>query len=235
MSKLVKRKQLGKAQFGKTTEFKDLVHPCIATGEAVPNDVAINKNLIITGPNAAGKTTIVKAALINIILSQQCGYGFYGKATVNPYSHIHSYINIPDTNARDSLFQAEARRCKDIIEAYETSPNERHICVFDELFSGTNPYEAIGVATGFLKHLNSLPNISYLLTTHFQSLCSISNEDECMNMHMLAKQAGEHLEYSFKIKKGVSDVRGGVQVLKSQGYPRDIVASAESVIAELVL
>ena len=235
ISDLVERGQLGKAKFGTTTEFKGIVHPCIADGEAVPNDISVNRNLIITGPNAAGKTTIVKATLISIVLSQQWGYGFYGKAAVNPYSHIHSYINIPDTNARDSLFQAEARRCKDIIEAYQTSPNERHICVFDELFSGTNPYEAIGVATGFLKHLNGLPNISYLLTTHFKSLCSVGNEAQCTNVHMAAEQRGERLVYGFKIKSGVSDVRGGVQVLKSQGYPKEIVVSAENVISELAL
>ena len=190
ISSLVQTKRLGKARFGTSTKFNGIRHPSIAIAEAVPNDISICKNLIITGPNAAGKTTIVKASLINVVLSQQFGYGFYDKATINPYAHIHSYINIPDTNARDSLFQAEASRCKDILEAYNNSPNERHICVFDELFSGTNPYEAIGAATGFLKYLNQLPNMSYLLTTHFQSLCSIDDDERCANLQMIAKQRG---------------------------------------------
>ena len=204
ISGLIHSGTLGKAHFTTNTTFKGVRHPSIAREEAVANDVCLNKNLIITGPNAAGKTTIVKASLISIVLSQQLGYGFYRKATINPYAHIHSYINIPDTNGRDSLFQAEAGRCKDILEVYSKFPNERHICVFDELFSGTNPYEAIGAATGFLKHLNRLPNMSYLLTTHFQRLCSIDDENQCVNMQMAASQGKHQINYSFKIKDGVS-------------------------------
>jgi hypothetical protein len=72
--------------------------------------------MIITGPNASGKTTILKSTLINIILTQQFGCGFYSSAKLSPFKHIHCYLNIPDTSGRDSLFQAEARRCKEILD-----------------------------------------------------------------------------------------------------------------------
>ena len=73
------------------------------------------KNKIITGPNAAGKTTILKSVIINIILSQRIGYGYYTDGVINPYKYFHCYINIPDNCSRDSLFQAEVRRCKNIL------------------------------------------------------------------------------------------------------------------------
>ena len=76
---------------------------------------------MITGPNASGKTTILKTTLFNIILSQQVGFGFYSSATINPYKYIHCYLNIPDTSGRDSLFQAEARRCKEILDSVKNS------------------------------------------------------------------------------------------------------------------
>ena len=49
-------------------------------------------------------------------MSQQIGYGCYSSAKIKCYDNFHSYLNIPDTSGRDSLFQAEARRCKDILE-----------------------------------------------------------------------------------------------------------------------
>ena len=70
-----------------------------------------------------------------------------------PYDTIHCYLNIPDTSGRDSLFQAEARRCKEILESLED--NKKHFCIFDELFSGTNPNEACASSYGFIKYLNS--------------------------------------------------------------------------------
>ena len=117
---------------GKTT-FTKSFYPLIEN-KSVTNDYNLNKNIIITGPNASGKTTLLKTTMINIILSQQFGCGYYKKASIDPYNKIHCYLNIPDTSGRDSLFQAEARRCKEILEYVERNKNERHFCAFDEFF-----------------------------------------------------------------------------------------------------
>ena len=145
----VETKFLGKATFSKThTSFKKAFYPVVT--DPVKNNYNLKKHILITGPNAAGKTTILKTTIFNILLSQQIGYGCYKSATIMPYDKIHSYINIPDTSGRDSLFQAEARRCKDILTSIkENGSNSKHFCVFDELYSGTNPYESIGSATAF--------------------------------------------------------------------------------------
>ena len=93
-------------------------HPSIKN--PVKNSINLDKNRIITGPNAAGKTTILKATILNTIFSQQFGMGFI-KNDLLPFHYIHCYINIPDTCGRDSLFQAEARRCKDILDIIKTT------------------------------------------------------------------------------------------------------------------
>ena len=90
------------------------------------------KNIVITGPNASGKTTTLKTTIINILLSQQIGYGCFESLEMMPYDYVHCYLNIPDTSGRDSLFQAEARRCKEILDIIEQNSNERHFCLFDE-------------------------------------------------------------------------------------------------------
>ena len=113
----INNKFMNKCRFsGKNLTIKDGYYAPIPYKKAVKNSYNINNNIIITGPNAAGKTTILKSTIFNILLSQQIGFGLYKKADIIPFDYFHCYINIPDTAGRDSLFQAEARRCKEILD-----------------------------------------------------------------------------------------------------------------------
>ncbi len=189
----------------------------------VANSISLKKNKILSGPNASGKTTLIKTLLMNTILSQQVGYGFYKKATICPIEHVYSYINIPDSSDRDSLFQAEARRCKEILERIEEHPNEQHLAVFDELFSGTNPYEAMSAGVGYLNHLKERNNVRFLLTTHFIDLCkeyqTKTANTQIENMHMAP---------GYKLKRGISQTRGGLKVLKDLAFPESILEEAQA-------
>ena len=146
----------------------------------VKNTVSLDKRLVITGPNASGKTTILKMTMLNILFSQQLGYGFYESGTrICPYHQLHSYLNIPDTSGRDSLFQAESRRCKEILDKLTSNADStcRHFCIFDELYSGTNPYEAIASAYGYIMHLAKHDNVDFMLTTHYIQLCKLFEKE----------------------------------------------------------
>lgn len=209
-------KTLHFATFGEVTKFKKAYYPLVDT--PVKNSYSLSKNYIITGPNASGKTTFIKTTLINVLLSQQIGCGYYKQATINPYQELCSYINIPDTSGRDSLFQAEARRCKDILSIVE---NRRVFCIFDELFSGTNPSEASASAYAFLRYLS--PRSTFMLTTHFIDICVPLESENIKNIHM---KTTPPLIYSYKIKKGLSSIKGGVEVLKQLHYPNDIIQYA---------
>ena len=221
----------------KKTKFVDAYFPALTEIKPVKNTYNLDKQLLITGPNAAGKTTLLKTTIFNILFSQQTGYGFYKSATICPYNYIHSYINIPDTSGRDSLFQAEARRCKNILKEIEESrENTRHFCIFDELYSGTNPYEAIGSATSFLQYLNKNKNITYMITTHFLDLCRrLDNETNVLNSHMKIDKNGEDFTYSYKLSKGISDIKGGIKVLRDLEYPEEIILMTRKIIDELVI
>ena len=160
-----------------TTTMKDAYFLNTVTSASsksiVKNDITLDKKLIITGPNAAGKTTLIKTTLFNIILSQQIGYGAYSSATIAPYQFLHCYLNIPDTSGRDSLFQAESRRCKEILDCITENPGMRHFCIFDELYSGTNPYEAVASAYGYVSYISDMRNVDFMLTTHYIQLCEL--------------------------------------------------------------
>ena len=193
----------------------------------VKNSYSLDKNLIITGPNASGKTTLLKSTLFNIILAQQIGCGFFNSASVKIYDFIHCYINIPDTGGRDSLYQAEARQCKNILEAIENNVTKNHFCVFDELYSGTNPDEAVDSAYGYLNYLNKFNNIDYVLTTHYTKLCKKLNKQN-NNFYMKVNTNSSDFEYTYKIKKGISKVKGAMKVLKDLNYPENIIINMKN-------
>jgi hypothetical protein len=223
--KHVHSKLLGKCQFSKTkcTEFKKAFFaPLVKLNDPIiKNSYSLKKNVLITGPNAAGKTTLLKTTLFNVLLSQQIGYGYYSKARINLFSSIFCYINIPDTSNRDSLFQAEARRCKEILDSIESS-SEHCLCVFDELFSGTNPTEATNSAFAYLSYLAKKKNVSFCLTTHFTNLCERLS-DSNSNIENCSMLIDDDFKYTYKFVPGISYVKGGANVLNKLHFPKDIV------------
>jgi hypothetical protein len=219
----------GYTQDQKKTKIKNSYYLMLPENEAVKNDVSMAKNMIISGPNATGKTTYVKSTILNMILSQQFGFGFYEKAKICPYEHFHCYLNIPDTSGRDSLFQAEVRRCKEILDAIETSSStgEKHMCIFDELFSGTNPYEATSVGLAYIEYINENPAVSFMLTTHYLDLCKHaeaikSDATPIVNLNT---------ETKYNINSGICKKKGGIKVLEDFVYPEKIVAKAKEIIS----
>ena len=212
------------------TKFKNLYYPPHET--PIKNNVIIDKKIIITGPNAAGKTTVIKSTLMNIILSQQIGYGFYESAKIKPYDYLHCYLNIPDTSGRDSLFQAESRRCKEILDCLEKNSDKTHFCIFDELYSGTNPYEAVASAYGYIDYLSDMKNVDLMLTTHYIDLCKNLKSNNCVkNYHMSVNILDDHkVEYLYKFKKGVSTIKGGIKVLYDLEYPEKIITNTKKIL-----
>jgi len=213
----------------------------------VKNTVCLDKQVILTGPNASGKTTLVKSIALNAIFTQQVGAGFYQEChLIKPYRHFHSYMNIPDTSERDSLFEAESRRCKHILTQLESTPKgERHLCIFDELFSGTNPTDAAQSAVSFLKYICQLPNskdIDFVLTTHYVDVCKQmiaedenenANEDtddsntekgrgvENYQMKTLEKEG--RLETTFQMIPGISEIQGAIYIFEKMDFPDEML------------
>jgi DNA mismatch repair ATPase MutS len=221
------------------TKFKNAYFPSLVGKCPVKNTYKLKKPMLITGPNAAGKTTMIKTTIFNILCSQQTGFGYYESASFSPFDYIHCYINIPDTSGRDSLFQSEARRCKDIIDVMKNSGDDAtHFCVFDELYSGTNPYEAIASATAFLRYLNTHTNSCYMITTHFLDICNRMKKDKTvLNMHMKIDEStinGDFI-YTYKLQKGISHIKGGVKVLRDLDYPQYIIDETKRMIDTIVI
>lgn len=224
IQKNIKDKKMNFCTFNKKKNTKFTKAFFCNNTKPVKNSYELKKKYIITGPNASGKTTLLKTTLLNVLVSQQLGCGFYQKANVNPYKYIHCYLNIPDTTGRDSLFQAEARRCKEIIEVTKKD-KDRHFCIFDELYSGTNPYEAEASSHSFINYLSEFKNVDFMMTTHLIKLCeNINKKSNIINYNMKTIPINKYdFKYTYLLEKGISKIKGAVKVLKELEYPPDII------------
>jgi len=173
---------------------------------------------------------MIKTSCINIIFTQQFGCGFYKSCVLNPYKHIHSYLNIPDTSGRDSLFQAESRRCKEIIDIIHENQEDRHFCIFDELYSGTNPSEATKAAYAFLKYISKFNNVNFILTTHYVAVCNKFKKSKNIRNYKMDVESLENgkLKYTYKLKLGISKIQGAIKILKEMNYPNEIIQNIEN-------
>lgn len=237
------------------TKFVEQYYPAHLESGAISNTCSLDKNMIISAPNAAGKTTLLKSTAINIVFSQQVGCGFYKSAIVVPYTHIHSYLNIPDTSGRDSLFQAESRRCKEIIDLVSSPENRdaRHFAILDELYSGTNPNEAGKSAYAFLKYLSKYENIDFMLTTHYVYVCKKfkkskkiqnykmgveytdtneggvgANVDSDPDSVLRSKKEYGGYRFTYLLEPGISKIQGAMKILKDMDYPQEMLDNIQA-------
>lgn len=148
---------------------RGLRHPSLGP-ECVHNNVTLRRSAVLTGRNGSGKTTLAKSLAIAAIMGSQFGLAPCQKAQLPPLHTIRCEMNMPDTNERDSLFEAEGRRCLEILETIKSVPQGHHLCIFDELFSGTNAEEALDAATGVLQSMVSQYKVRFLVTTHMHEL-----------------------------------------------------------------
>ena len=112
------------------------------------------------------------------------------------------------------------------MDLIHTNDKDTHFCVFDELYSGTNPEEAVQSASLFMKYLIKFKGVHCMLTTHFYDLCKdLDNHTLFQNCHMDTKEDKDKIEqfvYTYQLKKGISTVRGGMKVLRDMNYPAEI-------------
>lgn len=221
-----KSKSKSKKQF---TKFVEQYYPAHLANSPISNTCELDKNVIISAPNAAGKTTLLKSTAINVVFSQQVGCGFYKSGSLIPYTHIHSYLNIPDTSGRDSLFQAESRRCKEIIDLVSSPENQdaRHFAILDELYSGTNPEEAGKSAYAFLKYLSKYENVDFMLTTHYVYVCKKFRKSHKIRNYKMGVEYTDTNEggyrFTYKLETGISKIQGAMKILKDMNYPQEML------------
>lgn len=199
---------------------KDFWNLFIAPNKVVTNNLTLDGfNVILTGPNAGGKSTAIKALLQNILLAQTFGIATGSKFVFTPFSKIASYLNIVDNLANGkSLFQAEVERAKNLLELVTNLPTNQYIfCAIDELFTGTSAEAGEQCAFSLVDKLGSFRNSMFVFATHYPLLTSLEQKNAAAfvnyKVNAPTKVDGK-LVYPFTLAQGINEVNVAMDMLQ---------------------
>ncbi len=213
-------------------KLENFWHPMLNPNEVITNDIELgisNDKITLTGPNAAGKSTILKAVTINILLAQSFGITPADNMILTPFSIINTYLNITDTIGEESLFQAEMYRIRDLIKLIKNSDNNFVFIIMDEIFTGTNPEEGQAAAYGIGMRLAEFKNVIGILATHFKYLTNLENKTngEFENYKVTASKNDDgSFTYPYKLLKGISSQKIALDLIANEGFDSKILEHA---------
>lgn len=208
---------------------KQFWHPSISPDFVVRNDMHLNSknNAILTGPNAGGKSTLVKSMLLSVLLAQTIGVINAEQLTLTPFAFINSQISIPDCKGKESLFEAEMHRCKYNLEYIRNSASGYSFVIMDEIFNSTNPIEGISGAYAIAKSLGNEQSTVVMFTTHYNYLTKLQkNTRRFVNYKMDVIRTDTGFVFPYKLSRGVSKQYIALDLLRSKGFTDEIVEEA---------
>ncbi len=206
--------------------FRKLVHPLIE--KPVANDFDITGNILVTGSNASGKSSFVKAAAINAILAQSILTCTAEQFRLRRCKVVTSMAVRDDICAGDSYFVAEIKSMKRIVEQVRT---EYCFCVIDEILKGTNTIERIAASVSVLKEMAETESIC-VAATHDIEL-TVMLEDCYRNVHFEETVTDDDVTFDYKIKEGAARTRNAIKLLKVNGFPQAVISAAERLAEKL--
>ena len=202
----------------------------------VLNDININKNIILTGPNAAGKSTFIKSVAINVILSQSIGISSCSNLNITPFKIVDTYLQIPDIKGNSSLFEAEMIRSKSYINTLKNSDDFSFI-IMDEIFSSTNYIEGFSGAYAILNKISKFDKSMFIATTHYGKLSTLKNKSKNIINYKFTinRDTSNNIKFNYKIKKGVSKQFIALELLKNNNFDDDIISEALAISKKIRL
>ena len=205
---------------------KGIYHPLLT--DPVANDVRFEKNMVISGDNASGKSTYLKMVAINCILAQGLGFA-YGESLELSYGHVMTSMDVSDDiEVGDSYFITESKTILRMIESLEKSGF--HYFFIDELFKGTNTIERIGSGLGIVRWL-SRHDCLYMISSHDIELVAASGAVND-NYHFDSRYVDGEIVFDYQIKKGAAVTKNAVNTLKSLHFPSEITQTSQELIRQ---
>ena len=214
-------------------EFEDLRHPCMTSSvnDFIPNDITLggsSPNIdLLTGANAAGKSTILRMTCIAVIMAQIGCYVPCSSARLTPVDRIMSRLGANDNIfAAQSTFFVELSETKKILS--EATP--RSLVILDELGRGTSSYDGVAVAQAVLHHVATHIGCIGFFATHYHSLAEeFSGHPEIRNkrMRIHVDDVGKQITFLYKLEDGVAEGSFGMHCAAMCGIPGNVIERAE--------
>lgn len=207
-------------------KIEQLYHPLL--NNPVRNDIKVYRGVLLTGSNASGKSTFLRAVALNAILAQTihtCMAQSYQGAMFRVYSSMSLK---DDLESGDSYYMVEVKSIRRILDEVEKAEKEkkRVLCFVDEVLRGTNTVERISASTQILKAL-ARENVICFAATHDLELTKLL-ADTYDNYHFEEEIEKDDIFFPYKLQKGPAVSRNAIALLKVLGYDRELVNTAET-------
>lgn len=220
-------------------ELEEARHPVVETtlepGAYVPNDVTLDAKterlLLVTGPNMAGKSTLMRMVALHVILAQMGSFVPARRARVGVCDRVFTRVGASDDLSRgQSTFMVEMTETASILRGATT----RSLVVFDEIGRGTSTYDGLAIAWAVSEYLHDVVRCRALFATHYHELCSLAeSKKHAVNVNVSARESGDGIVFLHKLQRGGASRSYGIAVARLAGMPEPVIARARALLREL--
>ena len=217
-------------------------HPVIETlmpvgEEYIANDIQLDTDsqqiVIVTGPNMAGKSALLRQTALITLLAQMGSFVPADSARVGLVDKIFTRVGASDNiSVGESTFMVEMSEAANIMN----NLTNRSLVLFDELGRGTSTYDGISIAWSIVEHIHENPtaHARTLFATHYHELNEMENRfARIKNYNVSVREVDHRIVFLRKLARGGSEHSFGIHVARLAGMPGDIVRRAESILHHL--
>lgn len=225
-----------------TLEIKDGRHPVIEKqlppGEDyVPNDIYLDHDsqqiMIITGPNMAGKSALLRQTALTVLMAQMGSFVPASFARIGIIDKVFTRVGASDNLSKgESTFMVEMTETASILN----NLSDRSLVLMDEIGRGTSTYDGISIAWSIVEYLHNHPTFraKTLFATHYHELNQLASDfPKIKNFNVSVKEVGNKVIFMRKLKKGGSEHSFGIHVAQMAGMPNPIVLRASEIMSHL--
>ncbi len=223
-------------------EIKNGRHPVIEhqlpIGESyIANDVTLDQEeqqiIIITGPNMAGKSALLRQTALIVLLGQMGSFVPAELARIGYVDKIFTRVGASDNiSLGESTFMVEMNEAASILN----NVSDRSLILFDELGRGTSTYDGISIAWSIVEHLHEHPRAKAktLFATHYHELNEMEGAfPRVKNYNVSIKEVGNKVIFLRKLVRGGSNHSFGIHVAGMAGMPKSVIKRAEQILVKL--
>lgn len=227
---------------GRIIDIKGGRHPVIEKNlppgeEYITNDVYLDSEsqqiIIITGPNMAGKSALLRQTGLIVLMAQMGCFVPAKSVAIGLVDKIFTRVGASDNlSAGESTFMVEMNETASILN----NLSDRSLILLDEIGRGTSTYDGISIAWSIAEYLHNQPNAraKTLFATHYHELNELSNSHpRIKNFNVTVKEVGHQIIFLRKLVPGGSEHSFGIHVAKLAGMPHKVVARANEILKKL--